>query len=240
MEVHHKHHVPKNIKEYLTEFLMLFAAVTLGFFAENIREHIVNAEKEHMYVQNFKRGIIEQNEKININISKNTEKIKILDILVELRNKDIGKKNINDSVIKLFIKASIWEIGILKINDIAIQQIKSTGGLNLIRSNLSNIITEVDMSNQELKTMQQYTESHAESAIRMLYELTDVPSIFTDKGFSKQLPLILIDDKKKLLKFFNLIFDTRATLNTYNLSLEQHQKTLNKALMATNKEFPHN
>ena len=41
MEVHHPHHLThkKNWKEYITEFLMLFFAVTLGFFAENYREH---------------------------------------------------------------------------------------------------------------------------------------------------------------------------------------------------------
>ncbi len=41
MEVHHHGHKPKNWKEYITEFLMLFTAVTLGFFAENLREHQV-------------------------------------------------------------------------------------------------------------------------------------------------------------------------------------------------------
>jgi hypothetical protein len=39
MEVHHHSHKPKNWKEYITEFIMLFAAVTLGFLAENLREH---------------------------------------------------------------------------------------------------------------------------------------------------------------------------------------------------------
>ncbi|MEY3920804.1 MAG: hypothetical protein RL634_565, partial [Bacteroidota bacterium] len=33
----------KNWSEYIIEFVMLFTAVTLGFFAENIREHL--AEK---------------------------------------------------------------------------------------------------------------------------------------------------------------------------------------------------
>jgi hypothetical protein len=43
MEVHHHSHKPKNWKEYITEFIMLFAAVTLGFLAENLREHqIIN------------------------------------------------------------------------------------------------------------------------------------------------------------------------------------------------------
>ena len=46
MEVHHHpdlHHKPKAWKEYFLEFLMIFLAVTLGFFAESIRENI----KEH-------------------------------------------------------------------------------------------------------------------------------------------------------------------------------------------------
>jgi len=49
MEVHHHSHKPKNWKEYITEFLMLFTAVTLGFFAENLREHQV---MEHRVEQN--------------------------------------------------------------------------------------------------------------------------------------------------------------------------------------------
>jgi len=41
MEVHHHPQVErKRFKEYFFEFLMIFIAVTLGFFAENIREKI--------------------------------------------------------------------------------------------------------------------------------------------------------------------------------------------------------
>ncbi len=47
MEVHHHSHHPKKWKEYLTEFLMLFLAVSLGFFAENLREEHVEKEREH-------------------------------------------------------------------------------------------------------------------------------------------------------------------------------------------------
>jgi hypothetical protein len=47
MEVHHHpqlDHRPKPWKEYLLEGLMIFLAVMLGFFAENIREDITNSE----------------------------------------------------------------------------------------------------------------------------------------------------------------------------------------------------
>lgn len=48
MEVHHPHHPThkKKWSEYIIEFVMLFAAVTLGFFAENIREHLAENEKK--------------------------------------------------------------------------------------------------------------------------------------------------------------------------------------------------
>jgi hypothetical protein len=46
MEVHHHSHHPKKWKEYITEFLMLFLAVTLGFFAENVREHQIEKSRE--------------------------------------------------------------------------------------------------------------------------------------------------------------------------------------------------
>jgi hypothetical protein len=52
MEVHHhpdQHHKPKKWKEYFLEFLMIFLAVTMGFFAENIRENYVEHKSAREY-----------------------------------------------------------------------------------------------------------------------------------------------------------------------------------------------
>jgi len=57
MEVHHHSHHPKKWKEYLTEFLMLFLAVSLGFLAENIREHYVEKERSHELVGSFIKDV---------------------------------------------------------------------------------------------------------------------------------------------------------------------------------------
>ena len=53
MEVHHPHHPShkKKWSEYFLEFLMLFLAVTLGFFAENIREHQVLVERKNQNLE---------------------------------------------------------------------------------------------------------------------------------------------------------------------------------------------
>jgi len=56
MEVHHSHHSGghrKNWKEYITEFIMLFAAVTLGFFAENLREHQIEKIEKYNFFRTF-------------------------------------------------------------------------------------------------------------------------------------------------------------------------------------------
>ncbi len=54
MEVHHHpdlHHKKKNFKEYFLEFVMIFLAVTLGFIAENLREHFTEGELKERYAQ---------------------------------------------------------------------------------------------------------------------------------------------------------------------------------------------
>lgn len=56
MEVHHHpdiHHKSKKWKEYFLEFLMIFLAVTLGFFVENIREHYIENQRAKQYAQSL-------------------------------------------------------------------------------------------------------------------------------------------------------------------------------------------
>ncbi|GAC1598346.1 MAG: hypothetical protein NVS3B19_20490 [Ginsengibacter sp.] len=62
MEVHkHPHHVThaKKWEEYLLEFLMIFLAVTLGFFAENIREHFAEKRNANQYLNAYHNDLIQ-------------------------------------------------------------------------------------------------------------------------------------------------------------------------------------
>src|SRR5262249_53690181 len=56
MEVHHHHEPPgmkKKFREYLFDFVMLFLAVTAGFYAENLRERSAERSREHDYMQSL-------------------------------------------------------------------------------------------------------------------------------------------------------------------------------------------
>lgn len=62
MEVHkHPHHVSHTKKwgEYLLEFLMIFFAVTLGFIAENIREHFAEKRYAHQYLNAYQNDLFQ-------------------------------------------------------------------------------------------------------------------------------------------------------------------------------------
>lgn len=54
MEVHHHpqlHHDKKPWKEYLLEGLMIFLAVSMGFFAESLREYITDGTRENEFAK---------------------------------------------------------------------------------------------------------------------------------------------------------------------------------------------
>jgi hypothetical protein len=60
MEVHHHPHAPthsKPWKEYLLEGLMIFIAVSLGYAAENIREHTVETKRAVSSAKNLYKEV---------------------------------------------------------------------------------------------------------------------------------------------------------------------------------------
>ena len=59
METYHPHKLPPGakIKELIFEFLMMFLAITGGFFMENMREEYVERHKEKEYIESMVNDI---------------------------------------------------------------------------------------------------------------------------------------------------------------------------------------
>ncbi len=87
MEVHHHpdlHHKPKKWKEYFLEFLMIFLAVTLGFFAENIREHLSEKKKAYNLAESLANDLKKDTTQLNFLIEFNRGKLSTLDSLFNM------------------------------------------------------------------------------------------------------------------------------------------------------------
>ncbi len=133
MEVHHHpdiHHNPKKWKEYFLEFLMIFLAVSLGFIAENLREHLTERAKERQYIEGFIRNLKDDTASLRHVIESDSRQAKGVDSILMLSHVNLDI----DSNRKLFYYYAInycYNSSVFKSNDATLQQLKSTGDYRL-------------------------------------------------------------------------------------------------------------
>ena len=131
MEVHHPHHPSHKKKwtEYIIEFFLLFTAVTLGFFAENLREHQVEIHKTEKSLKTLYLNI----QKDSILFSTAIPKRKKIDSLYEVILKYYGKGELKNHLLESYtLIGQISNRSMPSINNMALDEVKNTGRLNFI------------------------------------------------------------------------------------------------------------
>ncbi len=134
MDVHHHSGSPQNekhVKHYLFEFLMLFLAVTLGFFVENQREHIVEHKREKQFIQSFIEDLKNDMNQLDSLTKKRQEKAGWFDSLTLLLNTPDPDKYSGQIY---FYSRYLPRPYIFYNNDATLQQLKYAGNLRLIRN----------------------------------------------------------------------------------------------------------
>src|SRR5580704_15831047 len=94
MEVHHHpdiHHKKKAWKEYLLEFVMIFLAVTLGFFAETIRENIAEGHRENDYIVGLINNVQTDVSELKGLIDRNDAELRGIDSLLAIPKENLRK-----------------------------------------------------------------------------------------------------------------------------------------------------
>ena len=87
MEVHAHTHTPKKKwTHYFWEFLMLFLAVTAGFFVENQREHYIEHKRARQYASTMLEDLKADNEALLSGINMNQLLINKIDTLLFIYN----------------------------------------------------------------------------------------------------------------------------------------------------------
>jgi hypothetical protein len=134
MEVHHHPTIEKkNFKEYFLEFLMIFLAVTMGFFAENLRESITDHAKEKEYMTSMIEDLQNDTANINAEVKGNRLLLSGLDTLLDLLS---NPRNDTNYQRKLFITSLVntyWYMPV-HFSDLTISQLKYNGSFRLIQN----------------------------------------------------------------------------------------------------------
>ena len=132
MEVHHHPKTGKKpFKEYFLEFLMIFLAVTMGFFAENLRERIVNHETEKAFMEALVQDLKDDKNTITQQQHVFDQRVILLDSLIQMLDATPVTSNTNDLYYygRLATKSQLFTG-----NTRTLEQLKSTGGFKLIRN----------------------------------------------------------------------------------------------------------
>ena len=101
MEVHHHSHKPKKWKEYITEFLMLFLAVSMGFIAENLREKHIEDERSEELMHAFVSDVKENQKQLDSIIINNQRTVNYYDslsLIYGFEKQKVDLKKLSESI----------------------------------------------------------------------------------------------------------------------------------------------
>jgi len=228
MEVHHHpdlHHKSKPWKEYFLEFLMIFLAVTMGFFAESIREYSGDRSKEKEFMISMVQDLKADTAEVGKTVKNYTRISAMIDtMLITLKS---GKPN--PAIIDRLVSNRFWAYTGFSYNNNTIQQLKSSGNFRLVlKKNVADSILRYD----NLETafpLNQYTDlkntlmtyKYAEAKIIHYQDLqpaSDYGERFNKDDFSINTNYIT-SDKELLSTYYNDLFIHGALCHTFLINL---------------------
>lgn len=235
----------KNLKEYLIEFIMLFTAVTLGFFAENFREEIIESQNERDYMQTMVEDLKEDTLRINASIEVTTIKVNAMDSLIRC----LYRKPYTDSSMRTMYYLFRRYMG--SATDVAfskrtINQLINSGNLRLIKSmEISDSIVLYDINTE--RTIRQYSVYHDQyqqksreisNKIFDSYYLQDYNRVnISNLLETKIVPTFLDDDQKLLKEYANSLYGGKGVLTNYISILKKQHHSATNIIKLLEKEY---
>ena len=246
MEVHHHPNVEKkNFKEYFLEFLMIFLAVTMGFFAENIRENLANNHKEKEYIVSLIEDLKEDTMKLNEGIRFNTEQSEGYDSLINYWYSIPYSDSSVRYMYYLYRKytGNYWH---LLFTRRTIDQLKNAGGMTFVRNKTASdsVINYYDFVDRADGQIEKFDNVFEHEALQTSYRIFDWSLL---RGISRRTAYKLLQINKKFI-FLNATVTDRNTYiaqvqvsglvlkNYLSMLLEDQQKCL-RLISVLQKEY---
>ncbi|HYJ65781.1 MAG TPA: hypothetical protein VEV62_18695, partial [Parafilimonas sp.] len=150
MEVHHHPQVEKkNFKEYFLEFLMIFLAVTMGFFAENFREYLHDERATTENMQSMVKDLKLDSTMFSTMLAVNEYSIHMTDTLVDM----LSNKSSNTGHI-YFLARNITAVADAPRPDTrTFDQMRTEGSLRLLEN--KGLVNDITSYYQSLEWFKQ-------------------------------------------------------------------------------------
>ena len=241
MEVHHHpdlHHNKKKWKEYLLEFLMIFLAVTLGFFAETIREKVSENRREEGYIAGLINNI--QNDTLELEglISRNELELKGIDSLNKISKNNFENLSVQDSIF-YYANKYTGTLHIFEFNDLTLVQLRNAGGYSLIKTdNVADSIALYESRNNDIKLQEKFVIDYymqTWNSLKLVFDETLTNTFFYSYDVNNKIPsdkyILISNDKEKMNLMYNNYWTYTNALVGYVNKLREHLKYLKEFTM---------
>jgi hypothetical protein len=211
MEVHAHTHTPrKKWTHYLWEFLMLFLAVTLGFFVENQREHYVEHQREKQFMTSLYQDLKTDTLNMSILLGGKMAEIANYDSVFDIFK---SKKYLQETSNVYYFGRRLVNLRPFYPTDGTITQLENSGGLRLIRSRaIVDSIQSYKLAISFLKSIQDFEREHFVLARSLMGKIFDA-NVFDIMMGDGNNPLSKPDKNYPLMPF------TAAELNDFHIPM---------------------
>ena len=219
------HTTRKKWTHYLWEFLMLFLAVFCGFLAENQREHMVEHQREKIYMASLLEDLVNDTSDLSGDIDIWKKMISKAD---KLRNELIQQVETRDNKLIYRLSSDLHYENTFAYHDRTIGQLKYAGNFRLIRKkSIADSLVEYDAAIQTaLKNIEDLYRNIIRPELLGLrdqllnarfYEICNNPILF-DSAIKKEPAVILLKKGKEDIEFqyYNRLYNSER-LNRYRV-----------------------
>ena len=227
-----RNHPKRNFRDYIYEFIMIFVAITGSYFMENMRERVVEHSKEKEYIARLVRDVKEDTTNLKYLIRSNREQMEGLDSLAILIEKPVSSMDTID--IKKFIillADNLNNFEPFNTRDITMSQLKSTGGLRLIKN--SNVLDKIVTYYTNIEDYQRVVDIN----YKFVYESFTEEMKFIDFNHVFKTGKMDIADVSKMKGLGNRCFVFRIQIEAYNEGLKVIYKRGASLLKYLKKEY---
>jgi hypothetical protein len=230
---------PRNWKEYGMEFLMLFAAVTLGFFAENQRESIGEKEKGVEYAQRLIEDLNLDSLRMNEVLANYELKITQINTLIPYMQGSFPSKPFFDTLYHYFNlpNATALTVGISFVENLATRDELKAGNMRLIRSD--SIIRHLSVYNRKeeifMGNQTRFREKRSQ-IIDLIEEVYDMPLLAKERmeGKKEHVTMVINQDPKTIRTLVNYIVHLQSMVGNLRAnarSIAEERLLLKKLLL---------
>ncbi len=247
MEVHHHpdlHHQKKKLLEYFFEFVMIFLAVTLGFFAETIRERISAKEREKNYIAGLISNVQSDTAILRGLINRNDAELRGIDSLLKVSKQNFSNIQGQDSIFYYALEYT-FALHIFEFNDLTLVQLRNAGGYSLIKTaKVSDSIALYESKNNEIKIQERFYIDYglqAWNSFKEIFDETMTANFFGIKKANNKIPLsinvAISGDVEKMHYLFNNYWSWAGVIRQYNNMLRDHLEYLGRFIIYLKKNY---